>query len=516
MPTEISRNFPLFISLLSVSILSSYALAQPNPSGRNLRRDNPVDKEDPLRNPLPAAQIGGIVGAYAGSLVLVAIALIALSKKRRDHLHSGNDEIEFAPLTKDIQKPEYPANPIGALGINTQVPPVSNLVSDSYPNQGEIQVPGIYIHPSPVSASTIGCPGLSPLVDQRVVAFDKVMAQNQLEDMYKHVMEHEAAKKQGAVYEAPNYPHPTHQSRPSVSDSMRSYAPPPPRKERFKPASLNLNQADGDKTQSRTSSLFSALRSPRKKAMKGMDISSPMMTPQSATFPRHMDSQEMSNIPPRQYAPPPPPPLPMDQVPYGHHVRATAPVTPPDVSPQSVQSIDERIEKQLPPSKGEHARSHSLAPTEYDPVSATSERSTSALVGLPMSPKPGARFPHLSTTTLPASPKPGATFRRPNAPSAVRTGGALPFRAYDTALATPTHATPQTIKQTVFERRGPLSPSGNMTPYTAGVPYTPYQPFTPVVPMTPSLVTKEDRRRMRRMVPKTPIMEMVQPAEDVW
>lgn len=217
---------------------------------------------------------------------------------------------------------------------------------------------------------------------------------------------------------------------------------------------------------------------------------------------------------PRQYAPPPPPPIPTDQVPFGA-VR-TAPITPPDNSPQSVQSIDERLEEQLPPpppkdNKNGHNRQVSLAPTEGDPQSATSEHSMSPLtVGLPQSPKPGARFP-----ALPASPKPGQTFSRANAPSAVRTGGTLPLRAYENALNSPSVSS-QTTQQTVFERRGPLSPSGAMTPYTAGVPYSPYQPFTPCVPMTPSLVTREDRRRMKRLVPKTPTVEMVKAAEDIW
>jgi hypothetical protein len=34
--------------------------------------------------------------------------------------------------------------------------------------------------------------------------------------------------------------------------------------------------------------------------------------------------------------------------------------------------------------------------------------------------------------------------------------------------------------------------------------------------MTPSLVTKEDRKRMKRLVPKTPTLTMVQNPDDVW
>jgi hypothetical protein len=34
--------------------------------------------------------------------------------------------------------------------------------------------------------------------------------------------------------------------------------------------------------------------------------------------------------------------------------------------------------------------------------------------------------------------------------------------------------------------------------------------------MTPSLVTKADRKRMKKMEPKTPTVEMVRSEEDVW
>jgi hypothetical protein len=232
------------------------------------------------------------------------------------------------------------------------------------------------------------------------------------------------------------------------------------------------------------------------------------MTPMSGTFPQH-ESREMSAIPPRQYAPHPPPPVPTDQVPFGAiNTRAPgAPITP-DMSPQSIQTIDERIEASLDRAK----RSKStLQYTERDPESATSDHSQAPLVGLPSSPKPGSTFP-----SLPSSPRPGASFSRPNGPTAVRTGGTLPLRAYEEQYGSPFVVANQTTKQTVFERTGPLSPSGR-TPFTASaVPYSPYQPYTPCVPITPGLVTRDDRKRMKRMVPKTPTLEMVQSSEDVW
>lgn len=463
----------------------------------------------PVNDNLPA-QIGGIIGAYAASLVLVTLTLVALSKKRHRHIAAGIEEVEFAK--QDID-PDFGIKSGVPLNIITE----SSFVQPLFKNSTDTNSPNPYIHPSP--SSTVGAPGTNPFVDQRVVAADRVMAQSQLEDMYRHVLEAEDAKRRGVAYD-PLPPTTTHQRGPSTAASilsLRSAASSPSKKERTKPANLDLNASREEKSRSRTSSLLSALRSPKKKSMKGMNISSPIMTPQSTEFPRH-ESQEMNMIPPRHYTPAAPPPVPTDQVPYAAPASTHVSPPTPDISPQSVQTIDERIGSQLPPVG--HSRNESLAPTDHErePESATSENSQAPLVGLPQSPKPGSRFPsNVSLPSLPSSPKPGSTFNRSNTPaSAVRAGGALPLRAYEPAMASPNSIT-QTTKQTVFERKGPLSPGGGITPRTAGaVPYSPYQPFTPCMPMTPSLVTKEDRKRMRRMVPKTPTLEMVKSADDIW
>lgn len=487
--------------------------------------DGPPASAGALRDKsyLPA-QIGAIVGAYAFSLVLVAITLLCLAKKRREHLKAANDEIDFGteyiPDSKDASEerfdPTIVANAFSSydhiqrlqIPVNQSAPIATTgyVQNFSYPSptRTEFNEPGPYIHPSPIS--TTSAPGVDFHVDQNVVAADRAMAQQQLEEMYKYAFEHEEAKKKGIMLEAP-FPVVTTAERFSTSD--RSTKSTLSKKERNKPANLNLSKATEEKPQSRTSSLFSALRSPKKKTPKGVHISSPIMTPQSGTFPRP-EYQELAGIPPRHYAPPPPPPIP--GMPVASAPRNTGAPLTPDISPQSVQSIDERIAVQLDTARAisTHQRNMSQAPTEYDPESATSMHSSAPLVGLPASP----RSPSFHKPSLPSSPKPGASFSRPNPPSAVRTGGSLPLRAYEPSLASPSA---QTTKQTVFERKGPLSPTTGRTPFTAGaVPYSPYQPNTPIVPMTPSLVTKEDRKRMKRLVPKTPTMEMVQSSDDVW
>ncbi|KAJ4393317.1 hypothetical protein N0V93_002525 [Gnomoniopsis smithogilvyi] len=551
--------------------------------------DGPPGAADAIRNPayLPA-QIGGIVGSYAFSLVVVALLLLALSKKRREHLRAAEeleevweddytgatavfqsrDELWQQPLNypNGVYPPhlishEQPKSPGHGHVRNFSLPsPTSTrfevprfdfsgieasrfedprYAAPRFDEPQEAPSPSSYFVPSPTS-TTRGPLGQDPYVDQDVVQRDRAMAQSELEQMYKYVMEQEEAKEAGVEFRAPMVP-----AEPRISTMTSSS-----KKEKNKPASLNLNK--GEKTQSRTSSILSALKSPRKKKqMQGISISSPIMTPMSGTFPQHV-GEEMNTIPPRQYAPAIPPPVPMNRSQASFAERRNtghiAPLMTPDLSPESTQSIDERIGA-IATAKGKdrehrsggedvsdeedeghdqvgqlHSRHISLATTEADPVSAVSETSQSGLLrntpglrtsGLPTSPKPGVnRFP-----SLPSSPKPGASFSRPNAPSAVRTGGMLPLRAYENAMVSPT-SYDRTVKETVFQRAGPMSPGGMhtaRTPLTGNpVPYSPYQPFSPVIPITPSLVTKADRKRMKRMEPKTPTLQMVKSDDELW
>lgn len=552
----------------------------PNPLGIDLSpapspEDGPAGARYAIRNPayLPA-EISAIVGSYAFSLVLVAVTLLALSKRRRERLKAAAEDPDlweephfgfgFAghPDTAfpSQNEPEFHGYPFHLAHDLPKSPGHVRNFSLPSPTFPSFQIPqeahsaasasGSCILPSPTSTSTStirGQPGVDPDVDQTIVQRDRAMAQAQLEDMYKYVMEQEAAKEAGVEFHGPQLPTPPPR-RESTTSTLK--------KGKNKPANLDLNKTE--KPQSRASSILSALKSPRKKKqMQCLSISSPIMTPMSGTFPPQYTGAEMNAIPPRHYAPAQPPPPPSNQLAsfserqnMGHHI---APMTPPDMSPESTQSIDERLRalttgngKEKYPGEEEeeeqqdvytheksqwHARHASTATTEVEPISAISETSQTPLVrnsvrtstypsnqGLPSSPKPGVnRFP-----SLPSSPKPGVTtFSRPNAPSAVRTGGALPLRAYEPALASP-NTYDRTVKQTVFERSslsGARTPGLGTarTPLTGNpMPYSPYQPYTPVVPITPSLVTKADRKRMKRFEPKTPTLEMVKNDEDIW
>jgi hypothetical protein len=520
-PTS-SLRFRLAVSLIAAfvpfcrAVPSVISVRNSNPLNIDLgpapsQEDGPPLSASALRDSayLPA-QIGGIVGAYAVSLVIVASVLLLLAKRRREHLEAGDDDEPIYDFGGPVEF--QPKDPFESLGASPQSPiknfswptPIEkDLAQQQFPDPAQQQ-----FVPSPRSTLTNPTLGVNQQVDQRVVAADHEMAQNQLEEMYKYVMEQEDAKEAGVVLQEPPAPILNKQQQsPTATTPTLQQKPGFLRKGKSKPANLDLESAaTAEKPQSRTASILSALRSPRKKSMRGISISSPIMTPMSGTFPRQ-EGEEMEAIPPRQYAPAPPPPVPTDQHPYAPRRTTHQPLTP-EISPESTMSIDERLGVEFG-----HSRHVSQAPTTTstdggDPVSAVSERSTAPLVGLPSSPKPGARFP-----SLPASPRPGQTFQRAHAPSAVRTDGALPLRAYEPALASPSV---QTTKQTVFER-APLSPSGLKTPFTgAAVPYSPYQPYTPVVPMTPSLVTKADRKRMKALAPKTPTLVMVKSSDEIW
>lgn len=549
----------VFFFFFVSTVCLTFCAAAPSTGGSFVNSNN---KRQEASGPIPIteidysylpAQIGGIVGAYGVSLVLVATLLLIFAKKRREHLRNGEDldpapgptfnpfPAPFLLQSEDEYKQHVAAFPYAVespKALKNFSHPLTSprspiKVQTDHDEQNGPNSPKSF--PSPTSTISHPASGVDLRVDQTVVARDRIMAQQQLEDMYRYVMEQEDAKEAGKPYDGPSLPG-SPRSKTSMPNTPVSTAT--LKKERNKPSNLNLDR--DDRPQSKGSSVFSFLKSPRKK-MKGVTISSPIMTPMSGTFPRQ-EYQELNAIPPRHYAPAVPPPVPTDTLPFRRQPSGQLPT--PEMSPTGNPSIDGRIDAAFarPPTREERSakregrerrpsQSHSRDPSattsrteggdeedsDTEPLTATSNKSTSNLVGLPTSPKPGVnRFPSLSE--LPKSPTPGQSFPRFNAPTAVRTGGSLPLRAYEPSLKSPSQVS-QTTKQTVFTR-GPMSPgmtTGMRTPWTgAPVPYTPYQPFSPVVPITPSLVTREDRKRMKRLEPKTPTVEMVKSQDEIW
>ncbi|OBT55848.1 hypothetical protein VE04_04654 [Pseudogymnoascus sp. 24MN13] len=269
----------------------------------------------------------------------------------------------------------------------------------------------------------------------------------------------------------PSRPGPTQESIRELYKQIASTAS-SKRLEKTKPANLGSTE----KTHSRTSSLISSLKSPKRKGIRGLKISSPMATPLSTTFPATYASDE-EPLSPRHYQPPPPPPVPEGQMPYQYHSRNNS----------SVQTAD---------------------PSPISPTRSIAENLASVSMGPPPNNRSVATNRPLNLTI------PGPVSVNPS--SATSSTRQLPFRAFDPPPGLSSPSFSYSTKTTVLERTTPLSP-GLKTPWSAGAtPYSPYQPFTPLVPITPRLITREDRKAMRRMEPKSPVMEMVKDTDDLW
>lgn len=403
------------------------------------------------------AEIGGIVGAYVFVVITILLALFFVGRRlRKARELAAQNDVEML-VGHVINPAAYYPSPISPTSAATA------FRTAAWPTAEKTQNP--YVFPSqncsPVS------PGTNPGVDSRIIQADREILNRGLEDLYAHVMEQEEAKAAGL--NIADMPAPT--PLPSASPQRQSTAS-SKRLEKTKPANLGSTE----KTHSRTSSLISSLKSPKRKGIRGLKISSPMATPLSTTFPATYASDE-EPLSPRHYQPPPPPPVPEGQMPYQYHSRNNS----------SVQTAD---------------------PSPISPTRSIAENLASVSMGPPPNNRSVATNRPLNLTI------PGPVSVNPS--SATSSTRQLPFRAFDPPPGLSSPSFSHSTKTTVLERTTPLSP-GLKTPWSAGAtPYSPYQPFTPLVPITPRLITREDRKAMRRMEPKSPVMEMVKDSDDLW
>jgi hypothetical protein len=417
------------------------------------------------------AEIGGIVGAYVLVVSCLLVALFFVGRRlRREREANAQRDVEMLENTL-AQKAFYPSPISPTSGL-------SRTKNFSWPSPDKND-PNPYIFPS-THGSPVSPGGINRIVDTQVVEANREGLQRGLEDLYAHVMEQEEAKLAGRNIADMPPPEPLASTSPQKSKSSKRLE---------KPKSLQLNS---EKPHSRTASIISSIKSPRKKGLRGINISSPIPTPLSSTFPTTYASDE-EPLTPRHYQPPPPPPVP-------NSARGTY-------------------------HSHSHSRNASTADTSADPSPVSpSNKHAEDLPGLrPLGPAPNNRS--IGTSRPPNLRIPGPLRGHPVAaqPSTTSASAAsstrqLPFRAYDPPPGLSSPAFSHTTKTTVLERTTPLSPGGGLrTPFTAGaVPYSPYQPFTPLMPITPRLVTREDRKAMRRLEPKSPVMEMVKSEDELW
>ncbi|PSS15022.1 hypothetical protein M430DRAFT_29040 [Amorphotheca resinae ATCC 22711] len=466
------------------------------------------------------AQISGIVGAYLLSACIVSIGIFLVGRSLRRR-------IAAAYKARDIEMIETVPH-----SINTQFNPQFNPQSPASPRSfnspsswtsQEKSAPNPYVFPptsprsprSPYSPTTPPSFG-DPNVDSRVVERDQQLMERDLEEIYSYVMQQEEAKAAGVPIS--EMPLPAKLQNAGPAPPAASQRSPAKKAEKQRPANIMLVPEESKSPKSsRASSIISSIVSPRKSGFKkNLRISSPIQSPKDGNYPGGT-AEEREPLTPRYYAPPPPPPIPTDQVPY-QPTRQN--------SGNSVASHTRTIAEQLEP---------------YGPGSTSAFHNNrsqasfgSQLSGptLPSSPKPrSSLFPISTSTPGPsnnlntASPNsavtPSSTITPSSATSSMRQ---LPLRQFEPPMASPSYASfQQSTKTTVLERttpdpsKGPTT-AGLKTPWSAGaVPYSPYQPFTPMFPISPRLVTREDRKKMKKQEKKmglSPRTELV--ADDLW
>jgi len=500
MRVEATTRFVL-IAFWAASSSSSIIESRSNPLGIDWSpapspEDGPPLSRNALRNKayLPA-EIGGIVGAYALTTAVVGFALLLISRRIRRNIRRGKADIELqVPVTWNY---------------GTPITPLAETRNFSWPSPEKTQV-NPYVFPT-TTRSPISPVGSNPNVDHRIVQADRDNLQRGLEDIYAHVMEQEEAKAAGIVLTGSPLPlqQPSQTSPPAVASQRGAGS-----KQKPKPAGLDVK---AEKSHSRTSSVISSIVSPKKKGIRGMRISSPIPTPLQATFPAGYASDE-EPLSPRHYTPPPPPPIPTEQNQASYSNSISTSTDPSPVSP--ARSIAEQLQ---PYNVAQHRYAENVSQHRYttshssQQSQARSIRSAAPLASNPAgSPRPNPTLTIPPTTGSAAVPSTKTANFTPGqgTPSNASTR-TLPFRAFDPP-GTASSPASQMTKTTVLERTTPLSP-GLKTPWTAGaVPYSPYQPFTPLMPITPRLVTKEDRKAMKKRERKAPVMEMIKSDDELW
>lgn len=496
--------------------------------------EGPPLSANALRDPtyLPA-EIGGIVGAYVLCISVIGIGLIIVGRRSRKIAEKLARERDIELVASTHEQRELSLYKEGGnYDPSPSTPGINPSRNFSWPSPEKTDR-NPYIFPL---SSKISVPGSPPpndsKVDHRIVSQDKEMMDRNLEDLYAHVMEQEEAKANGI--DVKELPLPAQLAGigpvPPIAPQRQSSPPKKFSKLGRRPSELTI---DDQKHHSRSSSLMSSLKSPGKRKTIRGKISSPVPTPLSSTFPAQASDEEP--LTPRYYKPAPP--VPTDQEPYyGSHNR--------NVSANSTSSPTRSIAEQISydPTQPNHQnyQTHRQNKSQIsvrttstrggDPISASSATSQTPLYPLRTNPTlqaPPQRTPqplqlhptnpstNILKSTLSPPPHP-----QPQSQSQTQTTRALPFRAFDPPLASPSFS--HTTKTTVLERTSPLSPGLNTagqprTPWSAlAVPYSPYQPFTPMVPVTPRLVTREERKVKERKEAKRPVLELIKSEDELW
>jgi len=558
------REKSLLLFLLSwtpVISIASFAdwYAAHNPLDIDISPAPPPDLGPPLskgasRNKdLLPAQISAIVGAYLFCVCLVGLGILVIAKTTRKRF------FDLTAISKDIELAEAQLNRVyGGYTGDGQI--ILDHRSSGLQRYNSVKDIPNYSYPSPTRQSfkselclitpdykkshatgySLGGQSVtsdSPVDYNPVLQADRDEMDRNLEDIYAHVMAQEEAKEQGLDVRTLPKVAPGESPLSPLSSNRWSGARPEepllaPTREKKKPQKLQLDEdkQKNVKAGSKTATLMHALKSPF----------AALKTPKTAV-PKNAHAPEAEPVSPRHYITGPLLPA----SPSNHNRLISNPSIAEHLSSTNTSPDDYQPPNTFPPSQTSmqslraSLREHEISSPRQSGISKqpsdASARNLQSRLTPPMSPTTtmasnqySAVLPGVQTInsipTPSTSPRPVPTNNNNTFHSATNPSGALPFRAYDTALTTSPYSgnIATTTKTTVLERNEALSPGpktggGLRTPWTAGAtPYSPYMPMTPVMPITPRLVTKEERKLMRKMSPRTPVREMVGSEGEVW
>lgn len=434
-----ARQLPL--TLLSL-LVSSSVRAAPSPydfKEPTLPAPAPEDRipvaENPYRALLPA-QICGIVGGYVATVLIFGVLLLTVGRRMRR-------KTENSPRTLELE-------------LVTKRPSIKSPLSPPHSARSATSSLKRIFKKEKASDSAIGSP-TSPVVqspgsfDQKVIDADKERAQVEMERLYAAVMDHDRKKSYSQVSTSEED---TEQAsrRPSAINTSRdtTHSNPgspvkaiyPPGYHRNGPPTAPL-PADRLRDQHPPASPRSILS---KKSQTSNHSSSSKtrfnlknlrISGNTQKYPGDRDEEARTPLSPHFYPPGAPPSPPTQQ---------NSPTTP-----GTIEEAYEQLDEVQPLPRPAPQRTGSMASQQATP-------STS----------------------------------QPQPRSATSSNSSLPLRGYAEPLKSPD------LRTTVLDRR--MDKLSMTTPKT-GVPYTPYSPympFTPVTPVTPHLVTKKERKMMRK------------------
>lgn len=465
-------------------------------------------------------EAAGVAAAYVVSVLFLGGSLLTVGKKLRNNALSSNGTLEIE-MVKSPKKGLFDPSPISPASSGRSW--MRKLKFGPGGGQGSVK------SGKTGDTSNPNSPGIASLnsFDHRVVQIDRESRQVEMERLYAAVMAHDAAKESGVSVEEMEY--------------GESTAVPPSPKPIMRVKVDGTKQTSGGSQPTSPRSPIKAIYPPDHRSQGQQQPGGQAQNPVSPLTPMSPIVQQVQDT--DMYPPSPPPKSPplmgLSANGQQQHYRS------PPSSPKRLQSLHRRPGSQgnvsvaSSGSKGNRKSIRDIRisrPVAVDPTEIEERQ--------PLTPKnyaePGApppvpgEVPYRGDTSTPKTthtensedyaaealdePKPLPTAqpqRKPSNLSIPSSNGnssgtksmgssttSLPFRAMgftsnDDGLTSPP-ATRTTYVETRRDmRRGPLT---GRTPRT-GVPmtpYSPYMPFTPLTPVTPRLITRADRKAMKK------------------